>query len=312
MRPLALAALAALAACAHRRTPAQDALLQRGDCLELLAASDQARAEGDHPSAKDLASGCPQDGLDKLLGAEKDPAKALLLCGRVRAAVGQGGKPLCSPARVVEWEEQLHPLLRIGPADETARADPLLMAALQELGPKVNLVYDPRDPQVIIGRMIVTFDHTTSRAMAQAPDPAGKTHQVPGVQHRLIAKAEAQVELAGRTRTLRANEQARDTTWNASPKFEVKAKPEPDVPSEAELRREAVANWVKALAKALASTPPESVDTVDLKSCLAYGIALAAATGNPNAGVDGVGDRGKTARCEQLLGMPPGGGIPTP
>src|ERR1051325_11477906 len=82
---LSLTAAVCLCACGHHRTPAEEALLRRGDCGELLHAADEARALSEPALAKDLADGCPQDRLLALV-VRVPPEEGLLLCGRARAA----------------------------------------------------------------------------------------------------------------------------------------------------------------------------------------------------------------------------------
>jgi len=76
-------------------------------------------------------------------------------------------------------------------------------------------------------------------------------------------------------------------------------------------RRVAVA-WFRALAKTLAAAPPEAVDVTDDKGCVAYGLSLNLASGDPGAAAKGAGDPAKIAACEKLLGEPAGAGIPVP
>src|SRR6185436_10456657 len=83
-----------------------------------------------------------------------------------------------------------------------------------------------------------------------------------------------QVGLAGKTRTVRAQEEVRDFTWDALPQKAVAAKFEPTTPGSEELQKRAVLAWVRNLAKALAASPPEAVDVSDEKGCVAYGLSL--------------------------------------
>jgi hypothetical protein len=69
---------------------------------------------------------------------------------------------------------------------------------------------------------------------------------------------------------------------------------------------------VRALAKAVASAPPEGIDVSDAKGCVAYGLSLNLAAGNPVAAASGVGDPDKVSTCENILGEPAGAGIPVP
>lgn len=305
----ALLSLASLLGCAHRRPPAQEALLKRGDCAELLRAADAARALADPAAARDLAQACSQDKLMELV-AKSPPAEALLWCGRARAAGGV--TPACPPEKISELSGQLHPRLSVGPPDSSAAPDPLLLSALHQLSQETNLFYDDQEPEVIIGRLVIAVDHSTGLAIAAAPDQHGKVQRVPGTQHRFTATASAEVELSGTTRVLRATEEARDTTWAAAPKLAVPAKFAPAVPSEDELRRRAALAWVRSLAKALAAAPPEAVDTTDVRGCVAYGLSINLAAGDPNAAASGAGEPARIRACEQLLGEPAGAGIPVP
>jgi hypothetical protein len=191
-------------------------------------------------------------------------------------------------------------------------ADPSLAAALAELGPAYNLGWNADDPDVIVGRMLITVDHATNSAVAQVPDGKGGKQRVPATQHRFIARAQGEVELAGKTRMVRAAEEVRDMTWEAAPRMSVAARFDPQVPAEAELRRRAALAWVKAVAKALAAAPPEAVDVSDARSCVAYGLSLNLLSGNPLAAANSLGDPAKIASCEKLLDEPAGAGIPVP
>ena len=282
-------------------------MIKRGDCAELLRAADSARALGDLPLAADLASGCSQEKLAALADAST-PAQALLWCGRA-AAAGQKG---CDGQRVAELASKLHPRVTIGPPDESMQCDPLLLDALAQTGADLNLSWEPKSPDVIVGKIDVSIDHSTFNTVATAPDAKGGHQRVPAVQHRFIAKVEAQVELGGKTRVLRASEEARDTTWEAAPRLAVAAKFNPSVPSAEELKKRGVAAWVRALAKALAASPPEAVDVSDEKGCVAYGLSLNLTSGDSAAAAAGRGDVARIAACEKLLGEPPGGGIPVP
>ena len=122
---------------------------------------------------------------DKLnaLVASAAPAEAMLWCGRAKAASG----------------------------------------ALAELGPAYNLGWEADEPDVIVGRVLITVDHATNSTVAQVADTKGGKQRVPAVQHRFIARAQGDVELAGKTRTIRATEEARDFTWDAAPRTSVAA-----------------------------------------------------------------------------------------
>ena len=294
-------------ACAHARTPEQQAMLKRADCAELLRAADEARAKGQTEVAADLAAGCPQDKL-LLLVASAPAAQALLWCGRAQAAQQKG----CDGQLVSELAAKLNPHLTLGPADPATPPDPLLTGALDLLGKEMNFSWNADAPDVIVGKLAVTIDHFTSATVASVLDAKGGKQRVPATQHRFVAKAEAQVELGQKTRTLHATEEARDTTWEAAPKLAVAAKFEPSVPPEDELRKRAVLSWLRALAKALAAEPPEGVQISDDKGCVAYGLSLNLTSGNPAAAAAGLGDPAKVAACEKLLGEPAGAGIPVP
>jgi len=304
-----LAWLLSLSACAHALTPDQHAMLRRADCAELLRAADAARAQGRGGLASTLAGACPQEKLNALVASAPDPAQAMLWCGRARAAWGAS---TCDAAAVVSLAGQLRPRLTIGPPEPGMSADPALAAALAELGSAYNLGWDADEPDVIVGRMLITIDHATSSTVAQAPDAKGGKQRVPAVQHRFIARAQGEVELAGKTRMLRASEEARDVTWVAAPGMSVAGRFDPQVPAEAELKRRAALAWVKALAKALAAAPPEAVDVSDARGCVAYGLSLNLISGHPLAAANGLGDPAKVAACEKLLDEPAGAGIPVP
>jgi hypothetical protein len=282
-------------------------MIKRADCAELLMAADAARARKQPDLAADLASACPADRLAALVD-QAPPAQALLWCGRA-AAVEQKG---CTAARVAELLAKLNPHFTIGPSDESTPLDPLLGAALDALGKDLNLSWDPHDPGVVVGKLVVTVEHGTSSISATVSDAKGKKVRVPATQHRFVARAEAQVVLGSKTRTLRALEEARDLTWDAAPKLAVAAKFEPAVPPEAELKKRAALAWLRALARALAANPPEGVEVNDEKGCVAYGLSLNLTSGDPSAAAHGAGDPAKVAACEKLLGEPPGAGIPVP
>jgi len=283
--------------------------VRRGDCAELLRAADAARVQERGGLASSLANACPQKQLDALVASAPDPAQAMLWCGRARAAWSSSA---CDAATVASLASQLRPRLTVGPPDPGLSADPSLAAALSELGPAYNLAWDADDPDVIIGRLLIAIEHATSTTLAVVPDAKGQNQRVPAVQHRFIARAQGEVELAGRTRVLRASEEARDLTWDAAPKAAVAAKPDPLVPSEAELKKRAALAWVKALAKALAAAPPEAVDVTDARGCVAYGLSLNLVSGDPLAAANGLGDPTKIGACEKLLDEPAGAGIPVP
>jgi hypothetical protein len=312
--PRRAAALAAAVcfSCAHALTPAQQALKKRGDCPSLLDAADVARAQGADGAARELARGCPQDRFLALVTAAP-PAEALLLCGRARAAVGaRGEKPGCDDGRVAELQARLHPRITIGPPDPEPVPDPALTAALAVVGADLNFAYDGEDPTVMVGWLAVSVEHQTTPSYAAVPDADGKRRNVPVTQHRFVARAEGQAELGGKTRTLRASEEARDMTWEAVPRLGIAAKPTPQVPSEDELRRRAGAAWLRLLAKNLAGAPPLGVDTTDRAGCVAYALALRADTGDPDATLGSSADADRVAGCEKLFGLTPGSGIPAP
>ena len=306
-RTLAILAAVLLLACTHQKTPEQHALMQRGDCAQLLREADAARAQGVGEIAAELAAACPADGLTALVD-KSTPAQALLWCGRA-AAAGQKG---CSAETISQLASRLNPHVTIGPADETTPPHPLLSAALAQLGGELNLAWAAKDPDVIVGKLTVSLDHVTSSTVATVPDAKGENQRVPAVQHRFVARAEGQVGLAGKTRTVRAQEEVRDFTWDALPQKAVAAKFEPITPGSEELQKRAVLGWVRNLAKALAASPPEAVDVSDEKGCVAYGLSLNLTSGDPGAAANGAGDPAKVAACEKLLGEPAGAGIPVP
>src|SRR5207253_6213168 len=110
---LSLTAALCLCACGHHRSPAEEAMLRRGDCVELLRAADEARARREPSLAKDLADGCPQDRLVDL-AARLPPEEGVLLCGRARAA---DAKASCNLQLVAQLASSLHPRISIGPPD---------------------------------------------------------------------------------------------------------------------------------------------------------------------------------------------------
>ena len=281
-------------------------MLGRHDCTELLKAADAARADDENRMARELAAACPAEKLVALADAST-PAQALLWCGRARAAQQKG----CDSARVESFMQRLKPHLTLGPP-EPAPPEPLLANALAQLGSELDLRWDADDPDVIVGKLTVTMDHLTNPTVASIVSANGAKQRVPATQHRFVARAEAQVELGEKTRTLHASEEARDATWDASPKLAVAAKFVPAVPPADELKQRAVLSWLRALARALAAEPPEDIDVTDDASCVAYGLALNINTGNPLAAARGLGEPDKIATCETLLGEPPGAGIPVP
>ena len=284
-------------------------MVRRRDCAELLRAADAARAHEQGGLASSLAGGCAQDKLKALVAAAPDPAQAMLWCGRAKAAWSAAS---CDAATVASLASQLRPRLTLGPPEPGLSADPSLAAALAELGPAYNLGWKADEPDVIVGRMLVTVDHATNSTVAQVADTKGGKQRIPAVQHRFIARAQGEVEIAGKTRVLRAVDEARDLTWAAAPSTFVAAKSDPQVPAEAELKRRAALAWVKALAKALAAAPPEAVDVTDARGCVAYGLSLNLLSGDPLAAANGLGEPSKVAACEKLLDEPAGAGIPVP
>lgn len=294
-------------ACAHARSPEQDAMIKRGNCAELLKAADAARAAGKPDLASDLAAACPAEKLSALVDSAP-PEQALLWCGRDAAAQQKG----CDSSHVAALEAKLSPHLTLGPSDPATPIDPLLGAALAQLGPELNLSWDANDPDVVVGKLAVSVEHATGATIASVPDAKGKLVRVPATQHRFLARAEGQVDLGSKTRTLRAQEEARDVTWEAAPKLAVPAKFEPAVPPEAELKQRAALSWLRTLAKALAANPPEGVNVTDAKGCVAYGLSLNLTAGDSAAAANGAGEPAKVAACEKLLGEPPGAGIPVP
>ncbi len=282
-------------------------MIKRGDCSELLLAADAARASQQGDLASALASACAPDKLTELVD-KSAPEQSLLWCGRAAAAQVKG----CEAARIDELASRLNPHLTLGPPDASTPLDPLLGSALDQAGKDLNLAWNADHPDVIVGKLTVAVDHSTSSTTAAAADAKGKQVRVPATLHRFLAKAEAQVELGSKTRTLRAQDEARDTTWAAALKLGVAARPDPAVPSEDELKKRAAIAWLRALAKALAASPPEGVEVNDAKTCAAYGLSLNLNSGDPGAAARGAGEPGKVAACERILGEPPGAGIPVP
>lgn len=309
----ALVAGALAAACAGARlTPAQQELASRGDCAALLREADQARVGGRGAVAATLAKACPQTGLSRLVREASTPAEALLWCGRARAAIGRRGEaPACDVKVITQLRESLRPKLTIGPPDESQAPDPRLEAALLEVRGELNLLWDP-DPDVIVGRLELETEQQDSAALAPVVDKDGKRRKVPGTAHRRVARCTAEVALGGRTRTLRASAEARDVTWAAVPRLGVAAKAVPALPTEAALQQQAAVAFLRVLAKALAVSPPETVDLDDARGCVAYGLALNATSGDPEAAAKGLGEEERVRRCEGILGVPEGAGIPVP
>ena len=200
--------------------------------------------------------------------------------------------------------------ISIGPPDPSDAGDPLLLQALAELGPQLNLSWDPDGPDLVIGRLSITVERAQSGTVATVADDKGNKQRVPATQHRAVARVEAQVELSGKTRTLRASDELRDLTWEAEPRLAVAAKFQPQIPADLEMKKRAVLAWVRALAKAIASAPPEGIEVSDAKACVAYGLSLNLAAGNPVAAANGAGDPDKVSTCEKILGEPAGAGIP--
>ncbi len=301
-----------LLGCAHARTPAQTAMLKRADCAELLLAADQARAAEDPGLAHDLVRGCAQDQLSALVNSAPTPALALLWCGRARAGLGDNGKPSCASRQISDLSIAMHTPISLGPSDPGAEPDRLLIAVLGELAAETGLRFEKDDPQVYLGRLTVALEHTTSNTIASVTDSKGRKQRVPATAHRFVARAEIQLELGGKTRTLRASEEVRDVTWAEVPKLAVAARFTPVVPAEDELKHKAALTLVRSIAKALAAAPPETVDTSDVRGCVTYGRALNLGSNDPTAAARGVGDRDKIAACEELLEEPAGAGIPAP
>jgi hypothetical protein len=303
-----LAILAAvLAACAHGPDTGHRALMQRGDCAELLRAADEARARDQGDLAAELAASCAPDRFSALI-EKATPAQALLWCGRAAAAQ----RRLCDADRVSQLAGRLHPRVTIGPPDEGMVPEPMLAAALAEIGPELNLDWNAISPDVVVGTFSVSLDHVTAGTSTTVPDAKGVQQRVPATQHRFVARALAQVGLSGKTRMLQATEEARDLTWDSSARPAIAAKFEPRVPPAEELKKRATLGWLRALAKALAASPPEAVDVTDDRGCVAYGLSLNLASGDPGAAASGAGEPAKIAACEHLLGEPAGAGIPVP
>lgn len=299
--------LAALLSCAHARTPGERALLARKDCGELLLSADAARAEGNEDLASDLAGACPKAQLDQLV-SQASPAQALLLCGRSSAA----GHRACDARTVTDLESRLQPHLTLGHSDEQIAIDPLIALALDAAGKELNISWNGSDPDVVVGKLDVSIEHVTTPTIATVPDAMGKEKHVAATQHRFVAKATCQVELGDKTRVVRAQDEARDLTWQALPHAQIAPKPDPQVPPEAELKKRAALVWLRTLQKSLAMNPPETVDVDDDKGCVAYGLALNLTAGDDTAAARGDGDPDRIAACEKLLGEPPGAGIPVP
>jgi hypothetical protein len=127
-----------------------------------------------------------------------------------------------------------------------------------------------------------------------------------------VARTRGQIELGQKTRTLRATAEVRDTTWAEQPRWGIAARAEPVVPPEEELRQRSASAWLRAAAKALWLAPPETVDLDDAAGCVAYGLALNSLSGDASAAASGLGNPDSIERCERLLELPPGAGIPVP
>jgi len=161
-----LAGLLLLWGCTHPRTSEQDATLRRGDCAELLLAADAARAAERPSLAREFAEACPSDKLEALV-ASSQPADGLLWCGRAKATGIASG---CDAATVAQLAGQLHPRLTIGPPDPEGSPDPSLAAALAELGPAYNLGWEAEEPDVIVGRLALTWSAVPTFAVAAKSD----------------------------------------------------------------------------------------------------------------------------------------------
>jgi hypothetical protein len=294
-------------ACAHARTAEEKAMIKRADCGELLAAADRARADADQELASDIAKACPRDQLNKLV-EQAAPAQGLLWCGRTAAA----GHRVCEARTVGDLKIKLLPHLALGPPDQAIAADPLISLAIDTLGKELNFTWSADDPDVVVGKLMVSIEHVTSSTVATVPDSKGKNQHVPATQHRFVAKAAGQVELLDKTRTLRAQEETRDLTWKALPRYSVAPKNDPLVPDEQELKNRVAQTWLRVLSKALSASPPETVDVDDDRGCVAYGLALNSSAADESAAAQGNGDSDRVASCEKLLGLPPGAGIPVP
>jgi hypothetical protein len=312
LRRAAALAVAICCACAHALTPAQREVKKQRDCTTLLGAADLARVQGNPAAARELAQACPQERFLALVAAAP-PADALLLCGRARAAASaRGEKPGCDDGQLAQLQARLHPRITVGPPDPEPVPDPALSAALSILGADLNLAYEGDDPMVIVGSLAVSVEHQTTPSYAAVPDGTGRRRSVRATHHRFVARVEGQVELGGKTRTLRASEEARDATWEAVPRLGMAGKPAPQVPPEDELRKRACAAWLRVLEKNLADTPPLGVDTTDRAGCVAYALALRADTGDPDATLGQSADADRVATCEKLFGLTAGSGIPAP
>ena len=120
------------------------------------------------------------------------------------------------------------------------------------------------------------------------------------------------MDLGSRTRLIHATDEARDLTWEGEAGMAIAAKFTPQIAPDEELKKRAVHALLRNLARALRNSPPESIEARDPEGCLAYGVALAVATGDRTAAVSGLGDPEKVQKCEKILGMPLGAGIPVP
>src|SRR5438132_4143788 len=134
--------------------------------------------------------------------------------GRAEAAHAASS---CDSATVASLASQLHPRLTIGPPDPGISPAPELAAAPAELGPSYNLAWEPQDPDVVVGRLVISVDHATTGTIVNVPDTNDAKQRVAATQHRFVARPQAEVVLGGRTRLLRAVEETRDVTWPASP-----------------------------------------------------------------------------------------------
>jgi len=299
-----------LACSSVKLNPEQTALIAGGDCEKLITEADHARIQGDGNVAKALATACTQDNF-ALLVDKAAPAQALLWCGRAETAVGRENKPACDFKKVGLLKESLKPKLSLGPPDPANTPDPTLTEALDTVGPELNLIY-AADPDVIIGKIQLTIEEQTTTGFTTVGDPSGHRRQVPSTNHRLVARCQAQVELLAKTRTLRASAESRSVSWEGDTRWKIPPHPAAVPISQDDLKKKAVLAWLRAVAKALWLSPPETVDTDDDRGCVAYGIALNAQSGNPDAAAKGLGDKEKIQKCEPIIGEPSGGGIPVP
>src|SRR5262249_57890050 len=133
----------------------------------------------------EMAAACPPELLDALV-RKSTPAQGLLWCGRAAAAQQKG----CDPKQVALLAAQLHPRITVGPPDESTQPDPRLIAALQQVGGELNLAWEQADPDVIVGKLALSFDHVTTNTTTTVDDSKGNTRRVPAVLHRYVARAE--------------------------------------------------------------------------------------------------------------------------